>query len=202
MGIIRSFIALDLSDTVLRRLDEVERQLRGQLASAPVRWTPVKNIHLTLKFLGDVSETNLSGLYAILKREAEKRPAFSLEVSGLGAFPSLSRPRVVWVGVQAPGELAALQHAIDLETARLGYPSEERPFSPHLTLGRVGRNATGDEARRIGSALGEMNTGSLGNSLVQAVHFYRSDLEPGGARYTRLYTANLALQKEVNPGDN
>jgi 2'-5' RNA ligase len=154
-----------------------------------VRWTQVHNIHVTLKFLGDVSEANLTVLYEILKREAEKQMVFEIQAGGLGAFPSLTRPRVIWVGVQAPPDLAAVQQAIDVETARLGYASEERDFSPHLTLGRIARSASSEEVRQIGATLGSMKVGDLGSSRIQSVHFYRSDLNPQGAVYTKLFSA-------------
>jgi 2'-5' RNA ligase len=190
-AMIRSFIAVDLSAEVLGKLDQVYRTLRQRLPARAVRWTPVKNIHLTLKFLGDVSEGNLTALFGVLHSETEKRSAFEIQVGGLGAFPSARRPRVIWVGVQAPPELEAIQHAIDLETARLGYASEERGFSPHLTLGRVSRQATPEEVRKIGEVIAEVQAGDLGACRIDAVHYYRSDLNPQGAIYTRLYTAPL-----------
>lgn len=189
MSMIRAFIAVDLSTEVLCRLDDVYHQLKQRVPDRTVRWVPVKNIHLTLKFLGDVSESNLGVLYEILRKEAEKQATFDIQVSGLGAFPSTNRPHVLWAGVQAPPDLAALQRAIDLETARIGYTSEDRDFSPHLTLGRVTRNATPEEARRVGGALSNTQTGYLGTCRIKAVNFYRSDLNPQGSIYTRLYTA-------------
>jgi 2'-5' RNA ligase len=189
MGVIRAFIAVDLSPEVLGRLENVHRQLKQRLPGAFVRWAPVQNIHLTLKFLGDVSEANLKVLYEILKKESEKQVVFEIQVGGLDAFPSINRPRVIWVGVQAPPDLAGVQRAIDIETARLGYTSEERDFSPHLTLGRIARSVSSEETRQIGVTLGSMKVGDLGPSRIQAVHFYRSDLNPQGAVYTKLYSA-------------
>lgn len=189
---IRSFIAVDLSTEVLGRIDQVCRQLRQSLPGAPIRWVPVKNIHLTLKFLGDVSEGNLAPIYDVLKGEAKKLPGFEIQVGKLGAFPSTRRPRVIWVGVKAPVELAAIQHAIDIETARLGYASEEREFSPHLTLGRISRQATMDQAHWIGEILTANQVGDLGACFISAVNLYRSDLSPQGATYTKLYSASFS----------
>jgi len=114
---------------------------------------------------------------------------FEFNVEGRGCFPDFHRPRVIWVGVQAPPDLAAVQRGIDLETARLGYAGEERDFSPHLTLGRITRSVSPEEARQIGTTLGSMKVSDLGLSRIQAVHFYRSDLNPQGAVYTKLYSA-------------
>lgn len=191
MSMIRAFIALDLSTEILQRLEEVTRQLKPRLPGAAVRWVAVKNIHLTLKFLGDVSDANLPVLYEILQKEADQRAAFEIQVGGFGAFPSIHRPRVIWIGVQAPPDLVALQHGIDTETARVGYTGDERDFSPHLTLGRVARNASSEESRQIAAGLSHIQIGNLGLARIQAVHFYRSDLTPQGSIYTRLYSAPL-----------
>ena len=101
---------------------------------------------------------------------------------------------MLWAGVEAPQELTALQRGIEAETARLGYAPEDRPFSPHLTLGRVGRNANSQDLRRVGEILRTIKVGFLGATRIQAVHLYRSDLQPGGAVYTQLYSANLDAQ--------
>lgn len=191
MAVIRAFIAIDLSAEIIQRLEEVAGQLKQRLAGMQIRWVPVENIHLTLKFLGDVSMTNLEVLKKILLSESSNHPTFEMSVGELGAFPSLRRPRVIWVGVTAPSELNALQHGIETETARLGYQHENRDFSPHLTLGRVSRNASSQEAHQIGQVLDSFKVGFLGATRVREVYLYRSDLRPGGAVYTRLMTALL-----------
>lgn len=192
MLVIRAFIAIDLSAEVSEKLEQVSGLLQQRLKGVPVRWVPTGNIHLTLKFLGDVSLSNLEVLKRILLAEAGSHAGFEFSVGDLGAFPSPKRARVVWVGVEAPPILAALQRGIENEMARLGYEREERSFSPHLTLGRVGRNAAADDIRRIGEVLSAHKVGYLGATRVSEVHLYRSDLQPGGAVYTRLYTAPLA----------
>ena len=191
MGIIRAFIALDLSPEVLGRLEYLAGQLKGRLSGAQVRWVSVQNIHLTIKFLGDVSVNNLGVLNKIVENEAHQQVEFEIRVAGLGAFPSTNRPRVIWVGVEAPGNLSALQRNIDTETAKLGYASEGRDYSPHLTLGRVARNVSDGELRRISEALVSLKASQLGACLIQAVHIYRSDLNPQGSVYTKLFSADL-----------
>lgn len=193
MAMIRSFIAVDLSTQILDQIEQISRQLKQRMAGAPVRWVPSQNMHLTLKFLGEVSEGNLKLFFDILEREAKRVNAFEIRVGGIGAFPSLIRPRVIWLGVEAPEALASLQRSIDLETARLGYAPENRSFSPHLTLGRVSRQASPPETRELGETLGKVKLDSLGYCLIDEVHFYRSDLSPDGARYTRLFSAHLRI---------
>ena len=192
MSVIRAFIAISLSPEIYQKLEQVLGALRKQLPGNSIRWVAANNIHLTIKFLGDVSLSSLELLTKALQSEASRHPPFDISVGELGVFPSLRRPHVVWVGVEAPPELAALQHGVEAEMARLGYAPEQRPFSPHLTLGRVGRNASSEETRQIGDVLGKHKVGFLGAFRVRTVYLYRSDLQPGGSIYTRLLTANLA----------
>ena len=191
MSVIRAFIAIDLTPEIVQHLEQVSTQLKNRLEGVPVRWVPVDNIHLTLKFLGDVSLANVEMLKKILQTEVDGHHAFEISVGGLGAFPSPRRPRVVWVGVEAPAELIAVQNGVENAMARLGYAREERPFSPHLTLGRVSRNAVGRDERLIGESIEAIKLGFLGVARVNEVHLYKSDLQPNGAVYTRLFTALL-----------
>ena len=188
MSVIRAFIAIDLSEQIQKQLGKVLEQVNTPSTKA-VRWVPAQNIHLTIKFLGDVSPANLELLIRLLQVEVSRYHPFEICVSGMGAFPSLRRPRVIWVGVQTPPALAALQRAIETETVRMGYAAEDRPFSPHLTLGRVAHNATPDEVHKVADTLVNTKVGELGRAVVDSVRLFRSDLQPGGAVYTPLYTA-------------
>ena len=189
MKAIRAFIAVDLAPEILDHIDNISMQLKSRLSDIPIRWVPSDNIHLTLKFLGDVSTSNLDMLNKIIITEAEKQSPFELSVGELGAFPSIPRPRVIWIGIEAPSELSILQKGIENETARMGYARERRPFSAHLTIGRVSRNANANQVRQIGDVLANCKVGFIGATRVDAVYLYRSDLRPAGAVYTKLYTA-------------
>src|SRR4030042_147242 len=162
MSVIRAFIAIDLTPEIVQHLEQVSTQLKKRLEGIPVRWVPVDNIHLTLKFLGDVYLANVEMLKKILQTEVNAHHVFEISVGGLGAFPSARRPRVVWVGVEAPAELTAVQNDVESAMARLGYAREERPFSPHLTLGRVSRNAVGRDERLIGESIEAIKLGFVG----------------------------------------
>jgi 2'-5' RNA ligase len=191
MPVIRAFIAIDLSKEIQVCLELVSNQVKERLEDVPVRWVPTENIHLTLKFLGNVSESNLEILKKMLASVVSSHKVFEISAGGLGAFPKIHRPRVIWIGLEAPPELEAIQHAIEQETARLGYAKEERPFSPHLTLARVSRNASSADIHKISKVLKTEKVGFLGVTRVREVHLYRSDLKPSGAIYTRLFTAAL-----------
>ncbi|MEJ2263407.1 MAG: RNA 2',3'-cyclic phosphodiesterase [Anaerolineales bacterium] len=192
MAGIRSFIAIDLPPKIQTRLENISDQLQERLEGVPVRWVPVGNIHLTLKFLGDVSESNLEVLKDVLQTVVSGHPTFEISVGGLGAFPKSKRPRVIWIGIEAPQDLSVVQRNIEAETTRLGYAPEKRPFSPHLTLGRVSRNAKSRDIRQVAEVLKSYKVGYLGVARIEAVHLYRSDLHPGGAVYSGLFTAPLS----------
>ena len=191
MSVIRAFIAIDLPPEVLVCLDDVSQQLRQELSEAPVRWVPVENIHLTIKFLGDVSESNIDMLTDFLQSIASNVKQFEFSVGGLGAYPKPHRPRVIWVGVEAPTELMTAQRSVESEMSRLGYARERRPFNPHLTLGRVSRHSTNQDIRNIADVIKTQTVGYLGCARVMAFHIYRSDLKPSGAIYTKLFSATL-----------
>jgi 2'-5' RNA ligase len=191
MTVFRAFIPIELPEEMQTRLKQVISHLKENLPELQVRWVPAQNIHLTLKFLGDVSDANYEILTKILAAEAATHKSFVFSIGGLGAYPNNRRPRVIWVGVEAPNDMLMLQRGIDAETARLGYASEKRKFTPHLTLGRVSRNASARDIRTISQVLEKSEVGFLGVARVEEICLYRSELKPGGAVYTRLFTAKL-----------
>jgi 2'-5' RNA ligase len=191
MGLLRSFIAIELPPTIQEEIQSKTAELRNVLDSSLVRWVPSRNIHLTLKFLGDTSTANIELLKLILTREASRHPPFEMRISGLGSFPTSRRPRVIWVGLHAPSVLESLQRGIESETARMGYASEERPFSPHLTIGRVRQDPSPSGLQKIRAALESTRIGDLGSITIDAIHLFKSDLQPAGSIYTCLFTAPL-----------
>jgi RNA 2',3'-cyclic 3'-phosphodiesterase len=190
MSLLRTFIAVEIPLPVREAVCKVTTLLQKRTGSV-VRWVPLENMHLTLKFLGDVSPSNVEMLCQILRAEADHFHSFDLRLNGLGSFPNLKRPRVIYVGIQAPATLEALQRGIESASRRLGYESEERTFSPHLTIGRVKQNVTGLEQQSIRRLLEETRIDLPGTARVDSVHLYKSDLKPTGSVYTRLYSAPL-----------
>jgi len=185
---LRAFIAIELPAKIQAAIAHSTTSLKKALPKPLVRWVVQENVHLTLKFLGDVSPTNLDLLAEALKVEAAQHEQFDMSVGGLGAFPNVRRARVVWIGLQAPAELATLQRCVEGVATRLGYPAEERSFSPHLTLGRVGQSVSAGDLVKIRSALEACQVGDLGAVKVDAIHIFKSDLQPSGSVYTHLYT--------------
>ena len=193
MNLLRAFIAIEIPLEIREAVYKATDSLQKGIGSS-VRWVPVENLHLTLKFLGDVSPTNVEMLSQMLLAEADLFPCFDLRLHGLGSFPNLKRPRVIYIGVQTPATFEGLQRGIESASRKLGYESEERGFSPHLTIGRVRQNATAAEQQTIRRTLEEPRIDSLGNARVDSVHLYKSDLKPTGSVYTRLYSAPLKKQ--------
>jgi RNA 2',3'-cyclic 3'-phosphodiesterase len=191
MSLLRTFIAVEIPPHVQKKIQQETEPLRKELGSSLIRWVPVQNIHLTLKFLGDVSPANVEYLTQILCTEADSCSAFDMHISGLGSFPSPKRPRVLFIGIQAPAELEALNRGIESACARLGYESEARGFSPHLTIGRVRQDATSADQQRIRHALEGIAIDSLGTARVNSVHLYKSELKPTGSVYTQIFSAPL-----------
>jgi 2'-5' RNA ligase len=191
MSLLRAFIAVEIPSGIHQAIEVQTAPIRTALNTSLVRWVPSENIHLTLKFLGDVSPANVDLLEQMLSVEVCQHRAFEIGFGGLGAFPSPKRPRVIWIGIQAPAGLEALQHGIEAATATLGYPDEERPFSPHLTIGRVKQNVSSGDMQKIRTTLEKTEVGSLGRTKVSAIHLFKSDLKPAGAVYTRLFSAPL-----------
>ncbi len=190
MNLLRAFIAVEIPLPIRQAVCSATSTLQKEIGSL-VRWVPVENMHLTLKFLGDVSPSNVDMLKQMISAEAELFEPFELRLAGLGSFPSLKRPRVIYIGIQAPAVLNALHRGIESASRRLGYESEERDFSPHLTIGRVKQNITVTEQQTIRRALEGTKVDSLGTARIDSLHLYKSDLQPTGSVYTRLCSAPL-----------
>lgn len=190
MSLLRAFIAVEIPAEIRQSIYGATARLRDQTGPL-VRWVPIENMHITLKFLGHISPANVDLLSQMIRAEAGLFPCFDFSLSGLGSFPSLKRPRVIYIGIQAPATLDALHRGIESASHRLGYESEERGFSPHLTIGRVKQNVNSSEQQTIRRALEDSKIDSLGTTRVDSVHLYKSELKPTGSVYTRLYSAPL-----------
>lgn len=189
---LRSFIAIriptEIQTTILRETANLRQFLKKPL----IRWVPQENIHLTLKFLGDVSPANLESLAHHLAPELNQLPTFDIRVGGMGAFPNPRRARILWIGMEAPKELAAVAQAVESVASRLGFTRETRPFSPHLTIGRVNQHASGNDLQQIRLGLEQTKIGHLGTSTVTGIELFHSDLRPSGAVYTIRHTIPLS----------
>lgn len=189
---VRSFVAIQLNDQIKEKLDETQALLKGKGIGDQVRWVRPGGIHITLKFLGDVPVDRVKEIVLAVKHACEGVSPFSLTFGGLGCFPSVSRPNVVWIGVQGDTrKLTNLQDRIEDSLAILGFPPEKRKYTPHLTLGRVGRHVNRRERGRLGGLIQTQSIETLGEMEAHEVSLMKSVLSPAGARYSRLAVVKL-----------
>jgi 2'-5' RNA ligase len=188
----RSFVAIDLPETMKRSLETIAEDLRRRVPRDSVRWTRISGIHLTLKFLGDVAQVDIPGIQATLAEAGQRHGPFTCIVGDLGCFPGARKPRVVWVGVrETTGSLRALQRDIDESLVSWGFQPEKRGFHPHLTLGRIKRHVRPGDQRRVGEVIATTEVGELGKIQVDSFRLMRSDLRRDGAVYTPLSVVSL-----------
>ena len=177
---IRSFLAIEIGEHVRSGIRTTQEDWKA--SRADVKWVPPENVHLTLKFFGQITQGQVDEIARRLDEVVKDQDPFLVSVNGAGMFPNMRRPRVVWLGIGAElVPLSALHRTVEETLEAIGFDRESRAFRPHLTLGRV-RSGRGidDLARRVRESLGL----SLGSFTVDHLTLFRSDLGPTGARYT------------------
>ncbi|MFC1968885.1 RNA 2',3'-cyclic phosphodiesterase [Chloroflexota bacterium] len=188
---IRSFIAIELPDALKQELAKLQGKLR-QPQQSWIKWVSPQAIHLTLKFLGNVSADKIPSLTKAIEASARGIPPFRLEISGVGAFPNLKRTQVVWVGMGGEIDvLRQLQHSVESHLAPLGFAPEKREFSAHLTLARVRNQATPSERERLGQLISSTRFETAHPIKVDAIDLMKSQLTREGAIYTKISSAGL-----------
>jgi len=184
---VRTFVAIDMSPSVNRALASLLEQI--QSSGAKAQWIRPENVHLTLSFLGDVDPLHIMDVCSAVSAAASEHDAFQLTCRGLGAFPEIGRPRVVWVGMdEGRGALCSLQAAIATNLDEIGYPKESRRYQPHITLGRVQRSA---DEHALSQIIEQFSQCEVGETRVDEVLVMSSQLERGGPRYAILGRAPL-----------
>lgn len=185
----RTFVALNLPPEERERLHAALEPLREK--SLPVRWVAPEALHLTVKFLGDTESAAVEAVDEVLQTAAERRAPVTLRVGGLGAFPSLRRASILWVGVAGDAELASLQRELEPALSRLGFPREQRPFRPHITVGRARSGAKALDIERLGSLLDYEAV-----ITVETVELMQSVMGPDGSHYETLLRRRLGEKVE------
>lgn len=201
----RTFIAIELPLELKERIGALRDDVREQLASSGLdrrlSWTGDDKFHLTLRFLGETNPEQAEAIERQLAQMTARQRPFDLRVQELGAFPNWNRMRVLWVGVQGElDRLRRLQAQVEQAAQAGGFAPETKPFHGHITLARLRRGASRDEARRVSSLIQaeivahDWNR-ALGGWRVQELVFMRSELHPSGARYTVLDRFQLANEE-------
>ena len=189
---IRSFIAIELPEEAREGLARLRKELKRD-EHRFVKWVDPGGIHLTLKFLGNIPSKRVAEITEAMEEAAHGISPFHLEISGLGAFPSLRQARVFWVGIGGEvDKLSRLQQNIDSALAVLGFAKEERSFVPHLTLARIRQGASPLERRSFGELVGSTIFEDKYHIKVEAIRLMRSQLTPAGAIYTCLSAVGLS----------
>ena len=190
---LRLFVAVELAEPVIESLTVAQHSLKQHLGTECVRWTDPRGTHLTLKFIGETDERRLPDMQRALAESAATHAPMGLALGGVGVFPNRRRPRVIWIGLEdADSGLANLQASVERAMGRLGLPPEERPFSPHLTLGRVRDGASARDYDGIAAALADATPLPAATLHVGELSLMRSVLRPDGPEYTRLFAVPLA----------
>jgi len=191
--LIRSFLALEMTEAVKRSLETLVDRL--DLPQYHVRWVRQKNMHLTLRFLGEISQEDVHTVSKAAGAAADRNAAFSMVLKGLGSFPASGTPRVVWTGIQDDRPLLRLERHLTRELTKAGWPLPDKAFRPHLTLGRVKSQRGIVELRKI---MERDRTVTVGRMLVEHISLIKSVLRPSGPIYTTL--GRFVLPKESQGG--
>jgi RNA 2',3'-cyclic 3'-phosphodiesterase len=184
--VIRTFIAVKIDPKTVQEISAVLAQVEPRLPG--IRWVAPANYHFTLKFLGHIDESKIDPITDALERQLHLFPRFTISAKGLGVFPDLKRPRVLWVGLEGNG-LAALASKVERALEALGFELEKRDFTPHLTVGRW--RQFDSPKNKLAQELDSWKRFNFGESGVAEVIFFQSVLKPQGAIYLPLKTVAL-----------
>jgi len=176
---LRAFVALDIGAETRARIGALVADLRPELPN--IRFVPVEQLHLTLRFFGDLPRASIGPLGEAVARVSRACPEVDVALEGIGMFPERGYPRVLWLGLALPEPIFVLQAACEAAAQQIGLAPEPRPFRPHLTLGRW----------RSPSPRPSLPAIILGTTRLSCVVLYESQLGPGGATHTALQSFAL-----------
>lgn len=184
MGI-RSFLAFDLSVDIKKKIETISDEIKK--SNLPVRWIKPENIHITLVFLGDVKENLIGDIKGKVENAVNKKISYKVWLEGLGVFPHVKRPRVIWVGLGGDiDRLSDLRDNIQSELSSLGFVPERRQFRPHLTIGRFKKETKGIfDVKKILERHYDITSDAY---CLKELILFKSDLRPNGAEYTKIYS--------------
>ena len=184
---IRTFIAIEIPENIISKFRELQEGIK--IYGLKIRWVRSENIHLTLKFLGDVEAVNIGEIAETISKTVEGYTPISLKAKDIGVFPGIKHPRVLWVGLTGQLEsLVRLQKTLDENLKVLGFPVEKRHFKVHLTMGRI---KTKIDVKKFGDALMAFRSFESETFTADRLILYKSELKPSGAVYTELASASL-----------
>lgn len=186
----RAFIAIEISEEIRNALRQVQSHLK--YAGADVKWVNKDNIHLTLKFLGEIDEKKADEVKSSLDAVAKETRKFEISLKDIGVFPKIDFPRVVWVGLdKGAGESTELAKKVDEELSKIGFQKETRPFASHLTIGRVRSSKNKQALKEKILSMDSPKPTAQSPQPINSVTLFQSTLTPKGSIYTKLHEAKL-----------
>lgn len=190
---IRAFVALKLPESIISSIKRIQEDLK--LYRFPVRWVRPEKIHLTIKFFGGIAESDLKNIGAAMNNCAGSYAPLSLSAKGVGVFPSITRPRIIWTGISGEASLLfSIRNDLENRFEETGFKKEDRPFKGHLTLGRF-RERT--DSGKLIEALRKFQGFESEIFVAGKLYLYKSDLEPEGPVYTELLSAPFNRDKTI-----
>ena len=197
---IRVFVAVGISTEAREQLISAMERIRRDVPQG-IQWANPDGMHLTLKFLGNIPASEVAPLLECLGPVGSRTSPFPLQLAGLGMFPNRRKPRVLWAGVGGGLDaLTSLQQAAEGAINTLGYPPEQRPFRPHITLGRPRRSVSDAQLSHIGAVVSSLASPTPVGWQVESVDVMQSELHPSGARYTVLGSISLEFPPPSREG--
>lgn len=194
---IRSFIAIELPQDVKKALHRIELIMKQ--GHTGIKWVDPQRVHITLKFLGNISTKQITPINEVIKETVQGFSPFRLEIAGVGAFPDLRQPRVLWIAINGDvNRLAELQQKLDSLLISCDFHKEARQFVPHLTLARINDSVLTEQRRNIGTFIKSLRINADISFDVQTVSLMRSQLTSKGAVYSCLFATNLKPGKNMN----
>ena len=188
---IRTFIAIELPDNIINAIGNMQKKIRRY--GLKIRWVRPENVHITLKFLGDIDPEMIQSIESCLKKTCKENNPIQLLSKGIGIFPGLKRPRVLWAGIGGDTDiLKKLQQSLDDHLSTTGIPKEKRPFKGHLTVGRFKGHV---DSKKLISVIKTFSTFETDPFYAEALTLYQSNLKPSGAVYSKLSIVPLKNQK-------
>jgi len=188
---VRTFIAVDFPPNMLKKIGEITTFFKTLTPEKGLKWVETGNLHLTIKFLGEIEENKTDQVKLTLAQALKDQNCFDIEIAGLGMYPNKRAPRVIWLGIVGASPLKEVYQVINRELTALDLTPERRAFSPHLTIARIRKHTDRQQAQQIGEILSTYKVESLGLTTIKQVHLYQSVLTPSGPIYTLLHSVDL-----------
>lgn len=188
---LRTFLSIDLPESTKNEIISHIQRFKD-LTQSKIRWVNRENLHITLKFLGKFDGSHIQPLDILLSDRLKTIPKFNIHIDRMGAFPNFHTPKITWLGFDYPENLSQIYKHIEDCVVKLGYEADDKPFLPHLTLGRVRRDLSNSEIKDIGQTMANVDLNIQAEFIAERVTLFKSDLTREGPIYSKLFEVKLA----------